>query len=127
MVPKPVAFDKKMKKFFGDTRIFAEKNLRLFQNPQRTKRYVFDVADRGWKECKQLFAQFVFVFKFLDTSCRVDDLFRTCKERMACIADIDAHFRLVGEYGKTVSACTTYVAFDILWMDPFFHNCFLVY
>ena len=125
-----VPFGKKMEKFFGDAGIFAEENLRLFQNPERSKRNVFDVADGGGKKREQkaeLFAQFVFVFEFFDTSRRVDDLFRTCKEWVARVADIDAHFRLVRKHGKTVAACTAYVALDKFRMDPFFHHCFLVY
>lgn len=126
-----VALGKKMKKFFGDAGIFTQKHVCLSQNPKRTKRYIFDIADRGGKKCEQrcgvLLAQFVFAFKFLYTSGCIDDLLRSREERMAHVADIDTHFRLVGEYGKTVAACAAYIAFDILRMDPFFHNCVLVY
>jgi hypothetical protein len=66
-------------------------------------------------------AEFVLVFKFLDSTGSIDDLLRTCEERVTLIADIDRHFRLVRSYFKLVSTSTFNFTFHIFWVNTFSH------
>ncbi len=65
--------------------------------------------------------ELVLALELLYTTCSIDDLLTSCEERMALVADIDAHLWLVGLHFKSVTTCTCYFALYILWMYIFSH------
>ena len=65
--------------------------------------------------------ELVLVLELLDTSSRIDDFLRTCKEGVALIADVDRHRLSVGLDSKLIAAGTSHFALYILRMDSFFH------
>ena len=81
----------------------------------------FSVPARCAKSAEGLLVQFVLVLELFYAAGGVYDLFAAGEERMACVADIDTHFGLVGKHGKVVATGTTDMALDVFGVNSLFH------
>lgn len=61
-----------------------------------------------------------------NASLSIDQALLTRIKRMAHTADLNPYERLGGAGGESVAAGTSDLSKSILWVDSFFHGCFLV-
>ena len=69
-VVEAVALFEQFEEFFRDPCIFAKKDMRLLQHPQRAQGYIFDISYGCWKKRKQLSGYFSSLYLFLNFSTR---------------------------------------------------------
>ena len=65
--------------------------------------------------------ELVLALEFLDSTRSVNDLLRTCEERVTLVTDIDRKLRFVWSYFKLVTASTLYFTFHIFRVNTFSH------
>lgn len=63
----------------------------------------------------------VLVLEFFNTSATIDKFLLSCKERMACWANVQSNLRHGRFSNKTVTTCASYFTFLIIRMDSFLH------
>jgi hypothetical protein len=89
-----VALAKELQQFFGYAGIFGKYNLGLLEGRKSPESNIGQIADRGGNESEQLL-EIVFFLESIDPSGSIDDLFATCKERVALVADFDFELRFI--------------------------------
>ena len=69
----------------------------------------------------------VFLFKFLNTTCSIDQFLLAGEERMTGGTDFNLHFTIDGAELKFIAAGADSIDFMVFWMDIRFHFFLQIY